>query len=57
VEFVAHVEKKSGLQDVRVWAPSSLERGGVGAVVLRSIYSLMRAMVLRSIYSLVILVF
>jgi hypothetical protein len=57
VEFVARVEKKSGLQDVRAWAPSSLECGGVGVVVLRSIYSLGRAVVLMSIYSLVILVF
>jgi hypothetical protein len=43
MEFVAHVEKKPSLQDMRVWAPSSPECGGVGAVV--------------SIYSLVILVF
>jgi hypothetical protein len=31
--------KKPNLQDVRVWAPSFPECGGVGAVVLRSIYS------------------
>jgi hypothetical protein len=40
MEFVAHVEKKPSLQDVRAWASSSPECGGVGSVVLRSIYGL-----------------
>jgi hypothetical protein len=40
MEFVAHIEKKPSLQDVRAWVPFSPECGGVRAVVLRSIYSL-----------------